>query len=316
MSSNFTVRAILALPGISERELRVLMVLETVTADKDGWREVGAVLLARYARMSVGTAARARGKLAGRGLIEYVRGDGQGHLSAYRLRIPASAAEAVRQAAAEETRRAARHPKRREGGPNAGDLEGSPNAGDLGDLEGSPNAGDLEGGPNAGDLEGGHEAPGRWSDTPREGSHRNPATSDDENGVLYPSVLKPLVPRAPARAPAHARDLDGHAEGAWSGQGDDDDFDYETRPRRSPGLGQCTACGGWFLAAALGRINRHNDPADWSRTCPGAGQPPVRPVRCTGPCGRTGLALASLTGLCAACTRERKEAEAEGRPWP
>ena len=112
-------------------------------------------------------------------------------------------------------------------------------------------------------------------------------------------------------------DLDGHAEGAWSRQGDDDDFlDYETRPRRSPGLGQCTACGWWFVVASEGRINRHKGTrSDGSYgTCPGAGQPPVRPVRCTG-CGRTGLALASLTGLCSACTRERKQAQAaEGSP--
>ena len=112
--------------------------------------------------------------------------------------------------------------------------------------------------------------------------------------------------------------LNGRAEGAWSGQPDDDDFpDYETRPRRSPGLGQCTACGEWFVAAAEGRINRHTGtrPDGSYGTCPGTGQPPVRPVRCTG-CGRTGLALASLTGMCSACTRERKETEAEGRAWP
>lgn len=106
-------------------------------------------------------------------------------------------------------------------------------------------------------------------------------------------------------------------EGTWSGQPDDDDLDYETRPRRSPGLGQCAACGGWFLAVAGGLINRHTGtrPDGSYGTCPGARQPPVRPVRCTGPCGRTGLALASLTGLCSACTRERKEAEAEDPPW-
>lgn len=175
MSSNFAVRAILALPGISERELRVLMVLETVTADKDGWREIGTELLARYARISVKTAARARARLVALDLIEYVRGDGR-RLSAYRFRIPASAAEGVRQAAAEEARRAKRH----EGGPNA-------------DHPVRP-------------AEGGQVASGGWSDAPREGGHRIPATSDDATGVLYPSVLKDLVPRAPARAPARARE--------------------------------------------------------------------------------------------------------------
>ena len=67
---------------------------------------------------------------------------------------------------------------------------------------------------------------------------------------------------------------------------------------------------------AGGLINRHKGtrPDGSYGTCPGARQPPVRPVRCTGPCGRTGLALASLSGLCAACTRERKEAEAEAGP--
>ncbi len=67
----------------------------------------------------------------------------------------------------------------------------------------------------------------------------------------------------------------------------------------------------------MGLIHRHTGtrPDGSYGTCPGARQPPARPVRCTG-CGRTGLALASLTGLCAACKRDRKEAEAEGRPWP
>lgn len=125
--------------------------------------------------------------------------------------------------------------------------------------------------------------------TPRTGSSGRAAATDDDDQFGAP---KPS--------------LNSHAEGTWSGQ----PGDYETRPRRSPGLGQCTACGEWFVIAAGGRINRHNGtrPDGSYGTCPGARQPPARPVRCTGPCGRTELALASLTGMCAACTRERKAA--------
>lgn len=292
MASNNHTRAILRLRGtIPKRQVDLLLALETFTPDDDGWREAGADLIDTETNISPRTAARARGELIAAGWLDYDRGDGRGHVSRYRVRLP-------------------HVPKK--GRQNA-DSKGRQN----GESRGSQDD-------DMATFKGRQEDPVKVATEPDKGRHRNPATSGDVIGALKESALKPSAARtrdAPAHppAPAHPRtreaaaDLDGHAEGAWSGQPDDDDFDYETRPRRSPGLGQCAVCGGWFLAVAGGVINRHTGtrPDGSYGTCPGARQPPVRPVRCTGPCGRTGLALASLTGLCSACTRERKEAEAE-----
>ena len=86
--TNFGTRAILALPKMPERRLRLLLALETFTRGEDGWREAGTGLLASTAGLSVNTAARARRELAKSGVIEYGRGDGRGHLSTYRIKVP------------------------------------------------------------------------------------------------------------------------------------------------------------------------------------------------------------------------------------
>lgn len=90
MASNYGVRAILALRGLSGRQLRFLLALETLTPGDDGWREAGTELVARYAGVSVNTAARARGDLMASGVIDYRPGSGRGHRGAYRMKVPAS----------------------------------------------------------------------------------------------------------------------------------------------------------------------------------------------------------------------------------
>jgi hypothetical protein len=283
--TNFGALVILALPGIPERQLRLLLALETVTRDADGWRQAETGVLAQLARMSVNTAAKARGEAVKAGLIEYRPGTGPGHPGRYRILLDVD-----------------KPPK------NAGAVNPPKNAGGVN----PPNdAGPVNPPNDAGPVNPPKPAPVSHPNEPQKPTTPNAVTSADASISLEPLTLESSSLREAPR-------LDGHAEGARSGQGDDDDFaDYETRPRRSPGLGQCTACGWWFVVAAGGRINRHETgrPDGSYGTCPGAGQPPARPVRCTG-CGRTGLALASLTGLCTACTRERKEAEADGGTWP
>jgi hypothetical protein len=88
--TNFGTLAILALPKMPERQRYLLLALETVTADADGWRPIGIELLARLAGPSVNTAIKARDELAAAGLIEYRRGTGPGHPSVYRLRFDLS----------------------------------------------------------------------------------------------------------------------------------------------------------------------------------------------------------------------------------
>ncbi len=85
--TNFGALAVLALPGIPERQLRVLLALETVTARDGGWRTIETGVLAAQARVSVNTAARARAELAKAGLIEYRPGTGPGHPGGYRLLV-------------------------------------------------------------------------------------------------------------------------------------------------------------------------------------------------------------------------------------
>jgi hypothetical protein len=88
--TNFGELAILALPGLPERQLRVLLVLETVSPDEDGWRSIGLDLLARQAGRSAHTVVKARDELAAAGLIEYRPGTGPNHPSLYRLRFAIS----------------------------------------------------------------------------------------------------------------------------------------------------------------------------------------------------------------------------------
>ena len=51
--TNFGALAVLALPGIPERQLRFLLALETVTARDGGWRTTETGVLAAQARQSV-----------------------------------------------------------------------------------------------------------------------------------------------------------------------------------------------------------------------------------------------------------------------
>lgn len=86
--TNHGTRVILALPKMPDRQLRLMLALETVTPGSDGWREVGADLLARIANLSPNTAARARDELIKAARIEYKPGSGRGRVSAYRLKAP------------------------------------------------------------------------------------------------------------------------------------------------------------------------------------------------------------------------------------
>jgi len=191
--TNHGTRAILGLPKMPERQLQLLLALETFTPRDDGWREVGTKLLASTAGLSATTATRARRDLVKSGAIEYERGDGKGHLSTYRIKVPHGVVHL----------------------PEPGKV-----VTDGGDLKGGHNADDLKGGHNADDLEGGHivddlsgpgkvvtKAPERSPNSPRKGSHRNPATSGNAIGALEALALEPsALPRGP-RAARDPRDL-------------------------------------------------------------------------------------------------------------
>jgi hypothetical protein len=73
---------------IEYMQLRLLLALETFTRGEGGWREAGTDLLARYAGLAVNTAIKARGELVASGAVEYRPGNGRGHVSAYRIKIP------------------------------------------------------------------------------------------------------------------------------------------------------------------------------------------------------------------------------------
>ena len=93
----------------------------------------------------------------------------------------------------------------------------------------------------------------------------------------------------------------------------DDDFDSSGRARPGPGYGLCPECREWQVVKATGgRVGRHDADVGgrWSR-CPGSGRPPVEAVPCA-KCGRTGVALTGIAGLCHACREAIKAAEATG----
>jgi hypothetical protein len=78
----------MALRKLPERQRAVLIGLETFTRGEDGWRAAGTVLLAEAAGLSVTTLDKARRELVASGLIDYRRGDGRGHVSTYRIKVP------------------------------------------------------------------------------------------------------------------------------------------------------------------------------------------------------------------------------------
>ena len=85
--TNYGARVILAMPKMPERRLRFLLALETLPRREGGWREVKTGKLAEHAGLSVNTTVRARGELVASGAIEYKPGNGQGHVSAYRIKV-------------------------------------------------------------------------------------------------------------------------------------------------------------------------------------------------------------------------------------
>ena len=85
--TNFGTRLILGLPKMPERQLRVLLALETLPRRKGGWRRAGTELLAATAGLSANTAVKARDELVSSGAIEYRRGNGRGKVSAYRIKV-------------------------------------------------------------------------------------------------------------------------------------------------------------------------------------------------------------------------------------
>jgi hypothetical protein len=88
--SNYDVRAVLALQPMPERQLRVLIALATVTPETDGWRSIGAKLLAEIASLHQDTVKKAQPELVKAGLLDYEPGNGKGHYSRYRLNLPSA----------------------------------------------------------------------------------------------------------------------------------------------------------------------------------------------------------------------------------
>jgi hypothetical protein len=83
--TNYGALAILALPKMPERQLRLLIALETVSPSGTSWRSIGTKLLASKAGLSPATIRVARNELVHAGTIAYVPGNGRGHLSTFRL---------------------------------------------------------------------------------------------------------------------------------------------------------------------------------------------------------------------------------------
>jgi hypothetical protein len=186
--TNYGTLAILALPKMPERQLRLLLALETVTPREGGWREVGTDLLASKAGLSVNTTARARRELAKSGAIDYERGDGRGHVSTYRMKVPHDVAHLPEPGKV----------------PTVTDHLSSPgkvpnDTGHLSGPKGDQVVGDLS---EPGKVP--KQALERYPNGPRKGGSRNPATSANASGGLEPSGLEPsALPRAarPARDP-------------------------------------------------------------------------------------------------------------------
>jgi len=164
------------LPKMPERQLRFLLALETFTRGEDGRREIGTDLLARTAGLSVNTAVRARRELVKSGAIEYKRGDGRGHVSAYRIKVPHDVVHLPEPVKV----------------PNDADHLSSPGkvSNDAGHLSEPGNV------PK--------QAPERYPNSPHKGGSRNPAASGNASGALEPLALEASA----ARTPAHTRPRD------------------------------------------------------------------------------------------------------------
>jgi hypothetical protein len=154
--TNYGAVAILALPKLAPRQRYLLIALETVTADADGWRAIGLDLLARSAGLSVRTAVKARDELAKAGLIEWQRGTGRDHPSVYRLRFGIS-----------------------KPGKNAARVNGGNKAARV-----NP-------GKNAATVNPGKPGSATLANAPRNPVSRNAATSGNESDALEPIALEP-----------------------------------------------------------------------------------------------------------------------------
>jgi hypothetical protein len=165
--TNYGTLAVLALPGIPERQLRFLLALETVTAREGGWREIETGVLAAQARQSVRTACKARAETAKAGLIEYRPGTGPGHPGHYRVLID--------------------------------DLDKPPkNA--ARDKPGN-DAARVNPGNNAARVNPGKRAPGSLANEPRKPGNPNAVTSDDPSIALEPLALDTSALREAASDP-------------------------------------------------------------------------------------------------------------------
>jgi len=159
--TNFGILAVLELPDAHERELRFLFALGTYTRGKGGWREARTETLARQAKMSPTTLAKAREGLAACGVIEWRRGTGPGHASTYRIRLPGVEDHLL------------------DGSNNAGDVT-SPTT--LVTLNAANNAGGVKR----------HQIGLPTSpDRPENATTPNAATSQNANIALSTSTLKP-----------------------------------------------------------------------------------------------------------------------------
>jgi hypothetical protein len=168
--TNFGTLAILALPKMPERQLRLLLALETVPARSGGWREVKTDVLASQAGPSVRTACKARAELARAGRIEYRPGTGPGHPGRYRLLFETG-----------------KPPKKRSSDAAR-------------DNPGNNTARDNPGNDTAGDNPG-NQAPGSLVNGPQKPTPPNALTSDDPSTALEPLALDTSALRSAASDP-------------------------------------------------------------------------------------------------------------------
>ncbi len=172
MASNNRVRVILRLRGtIPKRQIELLLALETFTPDDDGWREAGADLIDSETGITPRTAARARGELIAAGWLDFDRGDGRGHVSRYRVRLPDV-------------------PKK-----------GRQNADSKGRQNADSNASKDD---DMATFKGRQQTPVKVATEPDKGRHRNPAASANAIGALKDIALKSSAsPTHDAHAQAH-----------------------------------------------------------------------------------------------------------------
>ena len=161
MASNERIRVILRLRGkIPQRQADLLLALETFTADGDGWREAGVDLIEQETGISPRTTAKARDEMVAAEWLDFDRGDGRGHVSRYRTRLPSV-------------------PKK--GRKNATTFKGRQSATTFTAAKGRK------------------RAPVKVANDPDKGRTRNPATSANANRALKELALKPSALSRAAR---------------------------------------------------------------------------------------------------------------------